>query len=169
VAAQLAQDRRDREGGEPQAAVGVEAVDGLHQAEVRHLEQVLERLARVPVAARELGGQRHKPLHELLARAAVVEPVQAQKQAALFGRADGVVLGCFYVAGASDVGRWHGRTGTSQGCLPTLYEPEPQEQGLFHGGSHLRPPHGQPQVSGAKPRRARPVPSSRAAIRGFIP
>ena len=44
VALELAGDRRDRVARERHAAVGVEAVDGLDEAEARDLEDVVERL-----------------------------------------------------------------------------------------------------------------------------
>ena len=71
VAAQLAEDRRHGVGREREPALGVPAVDGLDEADGRDLDQVVERLARAPVAQRERAGERHVALDQLLARALV--------------------------------------------------------------------------------------------------
>ena len=44
----------------------VEAIDRLHQAKVGDLHQVIERLARAGIPARELPRERHEPLDQLL-------------------------------------------------------------------------------------------------------
>src|SRR5450631_1415056 len=72
IALELAQDRWDGEGGERQAAAGVEAVDRLDQAEGRDLDQVLERLAGVAVAAGEALGQREVLRRQLVASARIL-------------------------------------------------------------------------------------------------
>ena len=45
----------------------VEAVDGLHQANIRGLEEILQRLAPVAVAPGDLHGERSVHLHDALA------------------------------------------------------------------------------------------------------
>ena len=65
VAFELAEDRRRGEGGEGDAALGIEAVDRAQQAEVRHLQQVVEGLARSPVAERQPLGEVQVSAHEL--------------------------------------------------------------------------------------------------------
>src|SRR5690606_32093758 len=67
VAPQLAEDRRHRVGGERLPAGRIEAVDRLHQADARDLDQVLERLATALVAHRKRPRQGHEPGDELLA------------------------------------------------------------------------------------------------------
>ena len=67
VAAQLAEDRRHRVGREREPALRVPAVDGLDEADGGDLDQVVERLARAPVAQRERAGERHVALDQLLA------------------------------------------------------------------------------------------------------
>src|SRR4051794_21168963 len=49
-------------------AVGLESVDGLEQAEACHLDQILQRLTGMAIAAGELACERHEAHHELLAR-----------------------------------------------------------------------------------------------------
>jgi hypothetical protein len=68
VALQLAEDRRYGVGGEGDPPREVETVDRLQQAERGDLQQVVERLLRAVITARELTCQRHEPLHELLPR-----------------------------------------------------------------------------------------------------
>ena len=67
VALQLPPDRRYRVGGEGGAALEVEAVDGLQEADGRHLAQIVELPRSGRVAARELVGQRPVEAHEVLA------------------------------------------------------------------------------------------------------
>ena len=62
VAPQLAEDRRHGVGGERSSALGVEAVDRLHQPEVRDLDQVVDRLGLAPVAKRERAREAMKRL-----------------------------------------------------------------------------------------------------------
>jgi hypothetical protein len=58
VAAQLAQDRGNREGAERGAAIRVVAVDRLDERQAGDLEQVVERLGRVREAHRHAAGER---------------------------------------------------------------------------------------------------------------
>ena len=74
VALQLAQDRGRGVARELRAAPGLEAVDGLDQAEARDLHEVVERLVGVRVAQRQVAGERQEPLAELLARGEVAAP-----------------------------------------------------------------------------------------------
>ncbi len=67
VAAQLAEDRRDRVGREREPALRVPAVHRLDQADRGDLDEVIERLARSPVAQGERAGERHVALDQLLA------------------------------------------------------------------------------------------------------
>ena len=67
VTLELAEDRRDREAREAGALGRVEAVDRLDQAERGDLHEVVERLVRVAVAAREAARERQEPLDELAA------------------------------------------------------------------------------------------------------
>src|SRR5947209_16995443 len=71
VALQLALDRRGGERRELEVALGIEALDGLQHAELRDLEQVVERLAAVREAAREMRRERSVRLDELVAELAV--------------------------------------------------------------------------------------------------
>ena len=75
VPLQLAENRRRRVGGEPQAAVGIEAVDGLDEAEHGDLDQVVGRLAAVGEAVGQAVGQAAVRLDKLLGecRIAAVE------------------------------------------------------------------------------------------------
>ena len=67
VAFELAEDGRRGEGAEGDAAVGVEAVDGVDQGEAGDLQEVVEGLAGAPVAARQAFGEVDVPAHQLLA------------------------------------------------------------------------------------------------------
>jgi hypothetical protein len=60
--------------------VGVIAVNGLDQAQVGHLLEVVLGLARVPVAAGQALGQRHRPLDQLLTCAEVAVAVATDQQ-----------------------------------------------------------------------------------------
>ena len=66
VAAKLAEDRRRRVGDEAVAALGVEAVERLDQAEARDLDQVLELLGGAAVAKREGARQGQEAPDQLL-------------------------------------------------------------------------------------------------------
>ena len=66
VTPDLAEDRRHGERREPTTVARVEPVNGLHEAESGHLDQVVERLGLAPVAHRERPRQRHETPHELL-------------------------------------------------------------------------------------------------------
>ena len=74
VALELAEDGRHGVGGERDPAVGVVAVDGLHEAEVGDLAEVIERLARVAVLNGEGARERHVLLDQALARGTVPGP-----------------------------------------------------------------------------------------------
>src|SRR5919205_833529 len=64
VALDLAEDRGHRVAGEGHLAVEIEAVDGLHQPQAGHLEEVVEGLVGALVAAGELAGERQEALDE---------------------------------------------------------------------------------------------------------
>ena len=87
VALDLAHDVRGGEGGELDAAVDVEAVDGLDEADRADLHEVVERLAAVGVAAGDVPDQGHHPLDELTTRLEVAVPVIALEQGQLVGDA----------------------------------------------------------------------------------
>ena len=65
VALDLSEDRRDGIAGERRPAVGIEAVDRLHEREAGHLHEILERHRRVAVAAREAAREREVALDQL--------------------------------------------------------------------------------------------------------
>ena len=67
VALDLAEDRRDGVAGERDLALEVEAVDRLDEAQRGDLQEVVERLLRALVAARELARERQEALDERLA------------------------------------------------------------------------------------------------------
>ena len=71
VALELSQDRGDCESAEGRAALGVEAVDRLHERQVRDLDQVLGRDRGVRVASRQFPGEREEPLDQCVPRGAV--------------------------------------------------------------------------------------------------
>jgi hypothetical protein len=73
VALELADDRRHRVGREVAAAVGVEAVDRVDEADARDLDEVVERLGAAVVAAGEPAGERQEALDELIAGGDVAE------------------------------------------------------------------------------------------------
>jgi hypothetical protein len=92
VALDLADHRRHRIGAERDAAVGVVAVDRLHQPDRGDLDEVVGRHARRLVAARDRARQRQVRHHELLAQrgiAARLEPVEAER----FGEAIALATG----------------------------------------------------------------------------
>ena len=68
VPAKLAQDRRHRVRAELDAAIGIPSAGRLDQPEPRDLDEVVERLGRVPVPRRELVGEWQVPLGELFGR-----------------------------------------------------------------------------------------------------
>ena len=81
VAAKLAQDRRRRVGLEAVAALRIEAVERLDQAEARDLDQVFERFGGAAVAKREAPRQGQKAAHELFLELRVASRcVSAQKR-----------------------------------------------------------------------------------------
>ena len=65
---------------EARAAARLEAVDGLHQAQAGHLDQVLERLVGVAVARGEVAGHGHEAGGERLAGVEVAVAVVANQQ-----------------------------------------------------------------------------------------
>src|SRR4051812_22816205 len=65
---ELAVDRGSGVAGKRHAAAPVEAVDRLHEPEARDLHEVVGRLARAPVAARDPPREREKTDHQLVAR-----------------------------------------------------------------------------------------------------
>ena len=71
VALQLAFDRDGRVRGELEVAIGIEALDRLEHAEVRDLQEVVERLAAVRVATREVRRERLVRLDQFVAELAV--------------------------------------------------------------------------------------------------
>jgi hypothetical protein len=80
VALQLSEDGGGGVARELRPATGLEAIDGLDQAEARDLEQVVERLVGVGVAKREVAGQRQEALDELLPRDQIAVVVVADEQ-----------------------------------------------------------------------------------------
>jgi hypothetical protein len=64
VALDLARDVRGGEGGELDAALDVEAVDGLDEADGADLHEIVEGLAAVRVAAGDVPHERHHALDE---------------------------------------------------------------------------------------------------------
>src|SRR5436190_11899340 len=80
VALDLADDVRRRVGGQLDAAVEIEAVDRLDQADGADLHQVLELLAAVRITPGEGAHERHVLLDQLLARREVTLGVVAAKQ-----------------------------------------------------------------------------------------
>ncbi len=86
VALQLAEDRRRGEGGEGDAALGIEAVDGVEQAQVGDLEQVVEGLARAAVAQRQALGESHVAANQLFAHGGIVVAGKAVPELAFPGQ-----------------------------------------------------------------------------------
>src|SRR5665811_2231676 len=80
---ELAEDGRRGERGEGDAALGVEAVDRVEQAEVGDLEQVVEGLAGAAVAQRQPFGEGHVAAHELLAARLVAVAGEAAPELAV--------------------------------------------------------------------------------------
>jgi hypothetical protein len=80
VALDLAEHRGHRERRERDAAVGVEAVDGLQQPEGGDLHDVLERLGLAPVAQRDLPREAHEALDELLTSTLVAVLLEPDEQ-----------------------------------------------------------------------------------------
>ena len=68
VALELAHDCRDRVGREAASTSGIEAVDGLDEREARDLLEVLTRLGRIAVAAREAASERQMALDQFVSR-----------------------------------------------------------------------------------------------------
>ena len=86
VALQLAEDRRRGEGGEGDAALGVEAVDGVEQAQVGDLEQVVEGLAGAAVAQRQALGEGHVAADQLFAHGGLAVTGEALPELAFSGQ-----------------------------------------------------------------------------------
>src|ERR1019366_5376133 len=82
VAAHLAEDGRHGEGLEGMTAFDVIAVHRLQQAEGGHLEQILERLRRAPVATGQAAGERHETCDERLARGVIAVALPAEEELA---------------------------------------------------------------------------------------
>ena len=81
MAAKLAQDRRRGVGVEALAALRIEAVKRLDQAQARDLDQILERLGGAAVAKREASRQGKEAVNELLLELRVAgRRVAAQKR-----------------------------------------------------------------------------------------
>ena len=80
VALDLADDVRGRVGGQLDAAVDVEAVDRLDQADAADLDEIVELLAAVGVAPRQRADEREVLLDQLLARGEVAVLVVAAQQ-----------------------------------------------------------------------------------------
>ena len=72
------------EGHQPHADLGVEALHGLHQADVAFLDQVAERQAVAAVAARDVHDEAQVRQHELARGVEVVVVAQAARQGLLF-------------------------------------------------------------------------------------
>jgi hypothetical protein len=81
VALQLPEDRRNGIAEEGRAAVRLEPVDGLDEADARYLHEVLVGLVGVRVARSELARERDESLDELIPRGQVAVPVIARQQA----------------------------------------------------------------------------------------
>ena len=80
MALELAEDRGDGEGGDRGPPLGVEAVDRLHQADARDLDEVVVGLGAAGVARGEAAGEGHEAIDQLLAhRLRVVGGVPAQQ------------------------------------------------------------------------------------------
>jgi hypothetical protein len=103
MALQLAEDGRRGEGGEGDAALGVEAVDRVHQPQARHLEKVVEGLVRAAVALGEAFREGQVAPHELLARRGVARPDEVVPEPLLAGevllRPGGQRRDCLMVSG----------------------------------------------------------------------
>src|SRR5205814_2223104 len=80
VALQLSEDAWDGEARERDPARRVEPVDGLDQADARDLQEVLERLPRPRVAARERARQRQAAVDQLLAGERIAGAVVAVEE-----------------------------------------------------------------------------------------
>jgi hypothetical protein len=94
VALDLARDVRGGEGGELDAALDVEAVDGLDEADGADLHEVVERLAAVGVPAGDVADERHHALDEHAACFKIAVPVVQLEESDLVDHAcRGAVLG----------------------------------------------------------------------------
>ncbi len=77
---------RARESAEGRAALGIEAVDRLHEREVGDLDQVLGRDRGVRVAPRQSPGERQEPLNQCIPRGAVAPaPAVFEQRLLTFG------------------------------------------------------------------------------------
>jgi hypothetical protein len=86
VALQLAQHGGHRVAGETLAAVRVVAVDRLQQPQAGHLDEILQRLARVAVASGQLACERYEAQRELLASGEIALAVVPQQQTSVLQR-----------------------------------------------------------------------------------
>src|SRR4051794_40617860 len=86
VALQLAEDRRHGVARERGAARGVVAVDGLHEPDARHLDEVVEWLVPALIAPRQLAGKGQEALDELVARLQVSVAVVPGQEPAILTR-----------------------------------------------------------------------------------
>ena len=80
-----ARDARHRVGGERRAALGVEAVDGLHEREGGDLLEVLQRLAAAGEAPGEAARERQVAVDELLAEPRISRPLVLRHQVVWIG------------------------------------------------------------------------------------
>src|SRR4051812_25480587 len=87
VTLDLAHHGRYRVRGERHPAAGLEPVYGLHEAETRDLQQVLEGLASAQVAPGHLMRERKGPLDQLVANGFVAARAQTPESLELFGMA----------------------------------------------------------------------------------
>ena len=85
VALELAEDGRHREAGELGAATGLEAVDRLDEPDAGDLDEVVERLLAVAVAAGELACEREVALDQLVAQPRVARVPVLGEQLRLVG------------------------------------------------------------------------------------
>src|SRR5215203_773341 len=87
VALQLAEDRWRGEGGEGRAAIGIETVDRVDEAEARHLQQVVEGLAGPAIAQRQVFREGQVATNQLLANRRVAVLDEPGPERALAGQA----------------------------------------------------------------------------------
>ena len=93
VPLELTEDGRHGERRERGLAGGIEAVDGLQQSERSDLDEVVELLAAVLVAARQLAGEREEAIDQRLSRGRIAVLVQAHEQPAVLAGAGQPIFG----------------------------------------------------------------------------